>query len=277
MIGGAESRAVGTFLDVDGIRTYFVERGDGEAVMLIHGAGPGVSAEVSWQHNIEPLARAGYWVIAYDQPGFGRSGLPEDHSPEYRVQHAKAFVNALGLIHYHVVGSAAGAYVAARLALEDPRVDRLVLVAATGLERPGSDEAEARARAYAATLPQTPPTRESVRAATLETLYRRDLVTDELVQARFEMSSGDRFEAQLARRTAAAQRSIADQLPKLGQRTLILWGKNDQSAPTERTLLLFDLIPGAELHVFDQCGHWVQWDQAARFNRLVGDFLRPDS
>ena len=76
---------------------------------------------------------------------------------------------------------------------------------------------------------------------------------------------------------APPQRSIVEELPKLAPRTLILWGKNDQSAPIERALLLFDLIPGAELHIFDECGHWVQWDQAARFNQIVGDFLQAGS
>jgi pimeloyl-ACP methyl ester carboxylesterase len=274
MMGIATSTAVGRFLDVDGIETHFVERGDGEAVVLIHGAAPGACAQVSWQPNLEPLARAGFWVIAYDQPGFGHSSLPADHSLEYRVQHAKAFVDALGLTHYHLVGSSAGAYVAARLALEDPRVDRLVLVSGTGLAHRASDSADARARAYAASLPESAPTLDSVRALTNRTLYRRDLVTEELVRTRLEMSGGPRFEAQLARRVAAPQRSIVDELPRLSPRTLILWGKNDESAPLERALLLFDLVPGAELHIFDECGHWVQWDQAARFNRIVGDFLQ---
>ena len=277
MIGSASSTAVGSFLDADGIKTFFVERGDGEAVVLIHGAAPGACAQVSWQPTLDPLARAGFWVIAYDQPGFGHSDLPADHSLEYRVQHARAFVDALGLTHYHLVGSSAGAYVAARLALEDPRVDRLVLVSGTGLARRGSPDADARARAYAAALPESIPTLESVRAMTLETLHNRDLVTEELVRARFEMSSGARFQAQLSRRMAPAQRSIVDDLPRLAPRTLILWGKNDESAPLERALLLFDLIPGAELHIFDACGHWVQWDQAARFNQIVGDFLRAEA
>ena len=274
MIGTASSTAVGSYLDADGIQTFFVERGDGEAVVLIHGAAPGACAEVSWQPNVGPLAQAGFWTIAYDQPGFGRSSLPADHSLEYRVQHAKAFVNALGLTHYHLIGSSAGAYVAARLALEDPRVDRLVLTAGTSLAHQGSSEAEARARAYAAGLAETPPTLESVRDLTLKTLYHSDLVTDDLVQQRYEMSRGVRFEAQLLRRTAAPQRSIVEALPNLAPKTLILWGKNDESAPIERALLLFDLIPGAELHIFDACGHWVQWDQAARFNQIVTDFLR---
>jgi pimeloyl-ACP methyl ester carboxylesterase len=274
MIGTASSTAAGSFLDVDGIRTFFVERGDGEAVVLIHGAGTGSCAQVGWQPNLDPLAKAGFWVIAYDQPGFGHSSLPAEHSLEYRVQHAKAFVDMLGLTRYHLVGHSAGAYIAARLALEDRRVDRLVLVAGTPVAHAGSAEADARARAYALALAETLPTLESVRQLTLRVLYHRDLVTDDLVQARFEMSSGARYQAQIARRTATPQRSILDQLPNLAPKTLVVWGKNDESAPIEQAVLMFDLIPGAELHVFDECSHWVQVDQAARFNQLVSAFLQ---
>ena len=108
---------------------------------------------------------------------------------------------------------------------------------------------------------------------TLETLYNRDLVTEELVRARFEMSSGTRFQAQLARRTAPPQRSIVDELPRLAPQDADPLGQERRERAVERALLLFDLIPGAELHIFDECGHWVQWDQAARFNQIVGDFL----
>jgi pimeloyl-ACP methyl ester carboxylesterase len=217
MVGLPSSTGVGSFLDVDGIKTFFVEQGDGEAVVLIHGAAPGACAQVSWQPNLGPLAKAGFWVIAYDQPGFGLSSQPEDHSLEYRVQHARAFVDALGLTHFHLIGSSAGAYVAARLALEDPRVDRLVLVAGSALAPSDSENA------------------------------------------------------------ASPQRPILTELPKLTPKTLILWGKNDQAAAVERALLLFDVIPGAELHVFDECGHSVQLDQASRFNQIVSAFLQAGS
>jgi pimeloyl-ACP methyl ester carboxylesterase len=213
MIGTAPSADVGTFLDVNGIRTFFMEQGDGEAVVMVHGAAPGDCSQVSWSSNVGPLANAGFWTIAYDQPGFGRSEPPADASLEGRVQHAKAFVDALGLTHYHLVGSADGAYVAARLALEDPGVDRLVLLSGDLLAPPGSAD----------------PT---------------------------------------------TWRSIAAQLPSLKPKTLILWGKSDTGAAVERALLLFDLIPGAELHVFGASGHAVQSDRAERFNTLVSDFLR---
>ena len=264
MIDTQSSTEVGSFLDVDGIRTFFVERGDGEAVVMIHGDGPGVCAQVSWQLNVEPLARRGFWTIAYDQPGFGRSDAPADHSLEYRVQHARALIDALGLTHYHLIGSSAGAYVAARLALEDPRVDRLVLVDGSSLLAPTT----------ALATPAPGPTLDAVRALTQQTLYRRELATDDLVRLRFDMSTGTRHATQVARQSAAPARSILGDLSRLGRKSLILWGKNDGSAAAEDALQLFHAIPSAELHLFGECGRWVQWDQSERFNRLVADFLQ---
>jgi pimeloyl-ACP methyl ester carboxylesterase len=264
MIGTQSSTEVGSFLDVDGIRTFFVERGDGEAVVMIHGAEPGVCAQVAWQQNVEPLARRGFWTIAYDQPGFGRSDAPADHSLEYRVQHARAFIDALGLTHYHLIGSSAGAYVAARLALEDPRVDRLILVAGSSLL----------AQTTAPAASAFEPTWDAVRALTEKTFYHRELATDDLVRLRFDMSTGTRHTAQVARQTAEPARSILGDLPQLARKSLILWGKNDGPSAAEHALQLFQAVPSAELHVFDECGHWVQWDQSERFNRVVADFLQ---
>ena len=109
------------FIDADGLKTFYVKAGSGFPVVLFHGAAPGASAQVNWQLNIEPLAAAGFTVYAYDQAGYGRSDNPADLSIEYRVTHAKAFVDALKLDRYHVVGNSVGGYIAARLALEDPR------------------------------------------------------------------------------------------------------------------------------------------------------------
>jgi pimeloyl-ACP methyl ester carboxylesterase len=156
-------------------------------------------------------------------------------------------------------------------------VDRLVLISSSVLAPSGSQGAATMAREHSAALHSFEPSLESVRELTRETLYKAELVTEDLVRARFEMSSGPLYEAQLARRTATPQRPILDELPKLAPKTLILWGKNDHGAAVERALLLFDLIPGAELHVFDECGHWVQWDQAARFNQIVSVFLKAGS
>ena len=113
-----------------------------------------------------------------------------------------------------------------------------------------------------------------MREPTLGTLHRKELVTDELVRARYQASIGKNHEAALARKGVKPPRSLADELPKLKTKSLLLWGNQDRGVSVERGLLLFQLIPNAEFHLFDQCAHWVQWDQAERFNRLVSDFLQ---
>ena len=52
-----------------------------------------------------------------------------------------------------------------------------------------------------------------------------------------------------------------------------MWGARDSGVTLERSLLLLEAIPGAELHIFDGAAHWVQWDQADRFITIVRDFL----
>src|SRR5215510_12963901 len=100
------------YVEADGLKTFYVKTGSGFPVVLIHGAAPGASAQVNWQLNVEPLAAAGFTVYAYDQAGYGRSENPEDLAIEYRVRHARAFVNALELDRYHVVGNSVGGYIA---------------------------------------------------------------------------------------------------------------------------------------------------------------------
>lgn len=264
----------GKYVEAIGIRTFYLEAGNGLPLVLVHGAAPGACSTVSWKPNVQPLAKSGFRVIAFDQPGFGNTDLPADHSLEYRVAHARAFLDTLGLKRYHLVGNSVGAYIAARLALEDLRVDRLVLISSAVLAPRGSAEADAMAQEHSRELREFEPTLENVRTMTLKTLHRTELVSEDLVRERFEMSSGQRYDAQLARRGTPAPRSILEQLPELAPKTLILWGNNDHGAAVERSLLLLKLIPGAELHIFDSCAHWVQWDQSERFNRLVADFLQ---
>jgi 2-hydroxy-6-oxonona-2,4-dienedioate hydrolase len=266
------ARAEG-YLEVDGLKTFYVKAGGGMPVLLFHGAAPGASAKINWKLNIEPLAAAGFTVYAYDQPGFGFSGNPTDHSIEYRVTHAKAFADALKLDHFHVVGNSVGGFIAARIALEDGRTGKLVSTTSGTLAPKGSEESQALGRKHSEELRAYEPTLENMRKLTLGTLFRKELVTDELVEERYAMSLGKNYDAQLQRRGAKPPQGIHDELRKLKTRTLLLWGNNDRGVSVERGLLLFQLIPNAEFHLFDQCSHWVQWDQAQRFNRLVAEFL----
>jgi len=53
----------------------------------------------------------------------------------------------------------------------------------------------------------------------------------------------------------------------------MLWGTEDSGGPI-RGLLLLEKVPHAELHIFSDCGHWVQRDQTERVHTLALDFLQ---
>ena len=60
------------FVDVDGIRTHYLEAGEGPVVVLLHSGEFGGAAEISWEFTIPALAEK-YRVVAPDWLGFGRT------------------------------------------------------------------------------------------------------------------------------------------------------------------------------------------------------------
>ena len=62
---------------VDGLQTHFLEAGDGDPVVLLHGGEFGASAEIGWEKAIPALSRH-YRVLAPDMLGFGESAKVVD-------------------------------------------------------------------------------------------------------------------------------------------------------------------------------------------------------
>ena len=134
------TRVKDKFVTVDGLDTRYIEEGDGPPVLLLHGASLGSSADV-FIRNLAPLARAGFRAIAFDQPGFGLTGTPADHSPAYRRDFVPKFMDALGLKRAALVGHSQAGNPAVQLALKEPARYSHVIVLGTGSLLPPLDGA----------------------------------------------------------------------------------------------------------------------------------------
>lgn len=66
----------GKFLDVDGVRLHYVERGSGEPLVLFHGNGSMIQDFES--SGLVDLTAKNYRVIIIDRPGFGHSSAGQD-------------------------------------------------------------------------------------------------------------------------------------------------------------------------------------------------------
>jgi len=75
-----------SYKDVNGARLSVVEAGDVGApiVMLCHGF---PESAYSWRHQMQPLANAGYHVIAPNNRGYADSSAPTDDITYYGIQH----------------------------------------------------------------------------------------------------------------------------------------------------------------------------------------------
>src|SRR6201995_1803955 len=97
-------------LVVDGLVTSYLEAGDGDPVILLHGGEFGVSAEIGWERTIPALAER-YRVLAPDMLGFGQSAKVIDFNDGrgMRIRHIARFCAELGIQSAHFVGNSMGA------------------------------------------------------------------------------------------------------------------------------------------------------------------------
>ena len=116
------------FVQVDGLKTRYIEDGSGPAAICLHGASLASSADV-FERNLGPLAKAGLRVIAYDQPGFGLTDHPADFSVNYRRRFILMSMEALGLQTAAMIGhSQAGNMSMANAFEHSERISKLMIL-----------------------------------------------------------------------------------------------------------------------------------------------------
>ena len=89
----ASKYAPGKFVDLDGLRTHYIEKGEGKPVLLLHGF---FYDSYLWAANIDALAE-NFKVYALDLWGFGYSTRePLDYGYQLYVDQVLLFMDSLG-------------------------------------------------------------------------------------------------------------------------------------------------------------------------------------
>ncbi len=266
----------GDFIDAGGYRTHYHEAGAGEAVLFIHGSGPGVTAWANWRLAL-PVFAADYHVLALDVLGFGYSDRPAGirYGKSVWVEHILAFLEAKKIKRCHLVGNSMGGALAIALAVRAPElVDKMVLLGSTGLRFPITPGLDA--------VWGYEPDRGRMRQLIADYFaFDRSIVTDDLVELRYAASIQPGFQESYSRMFPAPRQegvndlaTPVDDIQRIAAPTLLVHGREDRVIPVDVSYELFKLIPNAQLHVFGRCGHWTQIERRAEFNALVAAFFR---
>lgn len=265
---------VGLDIDVGGIRTNYHDLGCGFPLLLIHGSGPGVSGYVNWRTVMNELARDRR-VIIPDMVGFGFTERPagQRYEVDAWIEQVIGLLDALGIDQADIVGNSFGGALALKLAIRYPtRLRRIVLMGSAGLCFPITEGLEA--------VWGYEPSPAAMRQLLDIFAFDRGLVSDELARLRYQASIQPGFQEAFAAMFPAPRQQWVDALASdedllraIPHETLLVHGREDRVIPLASSIRLASLISHAQLHVFGRCGHWTQIEQAARFIRLVGDFL----
>jgi 2-hydroxy-6-oxonona-2,4-dienedioate hydrolase len=266
--------------DLD-LQLHYNDIGNGsETVIMLHGSGPGASGWANFKRNIEPLVAAGYRVILMDCPGWSKSDpiVCTGSRSELNARALKGLMDALKIERAHLIGNSMGAHSVTAFALANPtRIGKLVMMGG-GTGGPSQFVPMPTEGIKLLQGLYRDPSIDNLKKMMAVFVYDSSSLTEELFQARLDnmLKRRDHLE-NFVKSLAANPKQFTDYGPRLSEITapaLVIWGRDDRFVPMDVGLRLIWGMPNAELHIFNKCGHWAQWEHADKFNAMVLAFLR---
>ncbi len=260
-------------------RIAYVESGQGEPILLIHGM---PTSSYLWR-RVLPLLAPRFRVFAVDLMGFGDSDKPEDADLSIVAQagYLRVLMDAVGWETGVVVGHDIGGGVAQLIAVEEStKVSKLVLIDTIAYDSWPVPEIERLKDPAWDEIIKGVDLTTGFRKALVQGMYHRERVHDELVSHYVEPFRG--LEGKLAYlRCARALRtedllSATEDVERLEVPTLIVWGESDSFQKLEFGQRLQQRMRDVRLVVLPEAGHYTPEDEPGEIARLIEDFVNRD-
>ena len=282
------------FVDVGGVRTRYVEKGDGDIVVLFHGGnfGAATSADAieDWGRTIDDLAQWSH-VFAIDKLGQGYTGNPktdDDYTMDAVVKHAHQTLRTLGIEGAHLIGHSRGGYLTCRLTVDYPELVKSCIIVDSNTCAPGTGTNEV----VFANRPGDALSRESQRWVLEEYSYSADCVTEDWLDALVDIAQQQKYAETIdkmnndgylwTRFLPGLQTDKEDMFQILQTRgiqrpVMQIWGYNDPTVPHAMAFDLYRILAEKERRarwqIFNEAGHFSFREQPRRFNEVVRSFI----
>ena len=258
----------------NGYRMHYIDQGSGDAVVFLHGSGPGASGHSNFKGNYPFLVEAGYRCLVPDLVGYGFSDKPDDvdHPLSFFVECVKQTLDCAGVNRCTLVGNSLGGAVALGLALEYPElVEKLILMAPGGLSElheyqkmPGMQKVF---EVFGSGEPVTHDIMKDLFAFGL--MHDPSHATDELVAERLQIMQIMNGHVMATMQVPV----LTERLSEISCPVLGFWGMDERMMPENGIMALAKNVATLRLVLVTQCGHWVMVEHEDMFNRSCLDFL----
>lgn len=258
--------------------------GEGEPVVLIHGT---PSSSYIWRKILPSLVEAGHKVHVFDLLGFGRSERPcnpaTDTSVTAQVPILEGLLDIWGLDELHVIAHDIGGGIAQRFGIQSPwRVRTLTMIDVVSFDSWPSKRTHEQMQAGLEQLIKASDAkhREHFREWLLSAVQNKQRLADTSMETYLDFICGpvgqaSFFQHQVMHYDPKHTNEVAPRYTKLGERPVqLIWGADDAWQIVAWAHRLNEAIPGSELHILDDCGHFSLEDQPEKISALLVDFLK---
>ena len=269
-----------SFVLVDGMDIHYKDQGnkkDSTPIVLIHGTGSSLHTYDHWTNELIKNHR----VIRMDLPGYGITGpFPNrDYSYNNYVAFLKVFLEKIGVKSCILAGSSLGGNIAWRFTIKNSEmVENLILIDAAGYPMKSNSIPLAFKIAKIPVIQNifTFITPRFVAKASVENVYKnKTKVNEELVDRYFELTlrEGNR-QAFVDRFKIKSDTMSHKKIKLINQRTLILWGEEDELIPSKMAYLFHNDLPNDTLVILKNVGHVPMEESPSESLEPVIEFLR---
>lgn len=269
-----------SFVRVGDMDIHYKDQGDKKdsiPIVLIHGTGSSLHTYDHWTKELIINHR----VIRMDLPGYGLTGpFPDrDYSYNNYVAFLKVFLEKIGIKSCILAGNSLGGNIAWRFTTKySEMVDNLILIDAAGYPM------KSKSIPLAFKIAQIPIIQNIftvisprfVAKASVENVYNnKTKVNEELVDRYFELTLREGNREAFVDRFKVKSDTISHKKIKLiNQRTLILWGEEDQLIPSQMAYLFHNDLPNDTLVILKDVGHVPMEESPSESLRPVIKFLK---
>ncbi|XOB42287.1 MAG: alpha/beta fold hydrolase [Candidatus Nealsonbacteria bacterium] len=248
---------------IDNLKINYKTTGSGPVILILHGW---PASSDSWLRVMESLSRVGYQVICPDLPGFGKSDTPlQSWSIANYVEWLMGFVSVLKLDKFILLGHSFGGRIAVKFSAKyGDKIKCLILCDSAGI-RPKLD-------AKSTAIYKMVQIGNSVFAFGF-LLKIKDVLRNILY---FFIKNRDYVKAKGVMKetmTKVVNEDLTSYLPKIKNKTLLIWGKKDKLVPIEYAYQFKDKIKDSRLEIIPGVGHSPHFRASERLTEIIIMFL----
>jgi pimeloyl-ACP methyl ester carboxylesterase len=259
--------------DVNGLRLFHDERGEGEPLLCVMGL---ASDHRAWELQMEAFAQQ-HRAIVFDNRDVGQSTICED---DYEISDLAddtiALADHLGLDRFHLLGISLGSCIAQHVALRIPARVHTLTLAATWAGTAAA-YSQMRARVWEREVRRS-SREEFLEEFMLLTLSEQLFESEEAVATVKEMTltnpQPQPVEALIRQIRATSQHDLRDRLDELRMPVHVIAGDRDLLIPPWKSEEVAEKVDGATLTLLRGIGHAMNLERADEFSDTVLTWLR---